>query len=156
MKKKNTLSPVEAGLLPRGWQDGFAMASEARQHAYVPYSGFAVGFALHLGDSDGIHQFMPGVNVENISYGATICAERSALVAAISRFGSRSFDYGVLVTDADPPALPCALCLQVISELCGPAFRLVICDLTGPRNIYRLEELLPHRFETFPGAPTTS
>jgi homotetrameric cytidine deaminase len=157
VKKNNTLNPIDAGLLPLGWEQGFTIASQTRRNAYVPYSGFAVGFALHVPGQDQStddHFFVPGSNVENVSFGGTICAERAALVSAISQFGKQSFDFGVLVTDSEPPVLPCALCLQVISELCGPSFTVVVCDLLGPRGIYRLDELLPHRFEKFPGMPT--
>lgn len=140
-------------LLPEGWEKGFLIAEEARTRAYVPYSQFRVGFALHL---PGTGDFIPGANVENASYGATICAERSAFTALVSQKGKIDLDYGVLVTDADPPAVPCAICLQVIAELGGRDFLLLICNLQGVVAIRKLSELLPHSFVSIPDPPSPS
>lgn len=136
--------------LPKGWERGFAVAEHARQRAYAPYSNFHVGFALHLKEDD---EFIPGSNVENASYGATICAERSAFTAAVSRHGSFNADYGIVVTDAQPPAVPCALCLQVIAELAGPAFLVIVSGLDRVEAVYRLDQLLPHAFTRIPPTP---
>lgn len=136
--------------LPAETEAGYKAAAAARLNAYVPYSGFKVGFALH---SPSTGAFVCGANVENISYPAGICAERSAVVSAVSAGSKRDFDYGVLVTDANPPALPCGVCLQVLSEFCSPDFVLVACNLDGVRKRYTLGELLPHAFTDFPGAP---
>ncbi|NCN04773.1 MAG: cytidine deaminase [Spirochaetales bacterium] len=139
--------------LPRGWEEGFHVANQAWTRAYAPYSHFQVGFALHSVDTNS---FIPGANVENASYGATICAERSAVVAAIGSLGKGNYDYGVLVTDAEPPAVPCALCLQVMAELCGPSFQVIVCNLYGVVQDYTIRDLLPHSFTSIPELKSTS
>ena len=139
--------------LPEGWEGGFSIANQAWSRAYAPYSHFRVGFALHLVETN---QFVPGANVENASYGATICAERSAVVAAVGSVGKGTYDYGVLVTDAEPPAVPCAICLQVMAEICGPEFRIIVCNLFGAVHDYTIRDLLPHAFTSIPGLRSTS
>lgn len=127
-----------------------AAAKAAREHAYVRYSGFRVGAALHL-TSTG--QIVTGCNVENASYGATVCAERTAVLSAITLAGpdqvAGMVDHIVVVTDADPPAVPCALCLQVLQEFCAPSLKIHLADLDGVRRSFTLEELLPYPFSSF-------
>ena len=84
----------------------YQMAEAARENAYAPFSGFRVGAALLA--SDGT--VYTGVNVENSSYGATICAERTAFVKAISE-GAREFD-AIAISAGEDPALPCGICRQ--------------------------------------------
>lgn len=121
-------------------------AWEARKHSWSPYSGFAVGAALRLEASGRI---VVGCNVENASFGATICAERSAVLSAISGHGSRNFAMLAVATDAREPAVPCALCLQVLAEFCPPGFPLVLVNATGIVARYTLKDLLPHPFTSF-------
>jgi cytidine deaminase len=114
-------------------------ARSAQSRAYAPYSNFRVGAALET--VDGI--VFTGCNVENASYGLTICAERAALSAAVSA-GARRFRRAVVVSDVDPPAAPCGACRQVLAEF---GLDLPI-DGVGSRQkvTWRLAELLPSAF----------
>lgn len=120
-----------------------AVATEARRHSYSPYSKFAVGAALKLKDRD---VYVPGCNVENASFGGTICAERSAVVAAVSQYGKVEFESITVVTDTDPPAYPCAFCRGVLSEFCGPDLKVYLATPGGVKITTTLGELLPHPF----------
>ncbi|CAN5726211.1 cytidine deaminase [soil metagenome] len=114
-----------------------ARAAQAR--AYAPYSQFRVGAAL---ESESGEVYV-GCNVENASYGLTICAERAAVCAAVAA-GAQRFRRAVVVSDADPPAAPCGACRQVLSEF-GRDFRV---DAVGPRGTatWTMAELLPAAF----------
>ena len=90
-------------------------ALDSRMKAYVPYSGFHVGAAL-LADNGKIYT---GCNVENASYGAAICAERTAIVKAISD-GAKKILAIAVSSDSNLPTMPCGICRQVISEFCSP------------------------------------
>ena len=120
-----------------------AAAMRARENAYAPYSGFQVGAAIKPRDDD---TFYVGCNVENASYGATICAERSAVAHMISVRGKRPIEYIVVLTAADPPSVPCAICLQVLAEFCEPATPIHLADSGGVRRTVLLRELLPQPF----------
>ncbi|NLB18081.1 MAG: cytidine deaminase [Syntrophomonadaceae bacterium] len=115
------------------------IALEARDRAYAPYSGFKVGAALL--DLDG-HVY-EGCNVENASYGLTICAERAAVVKAISA-GSRRFDK-ILIVDGEEIITPCGACRQVLYEF-APHLKVICADSSGKMIEYDLENLLPHSF----------
>jgi cytidine deaminase len=115
-----------------------ALAEEARRNAYAPYSGFVVGAAL-LATSGRVYS---GCNVENASYGLSICAERTALFKAVSA-GEREFVAIAVVTETG--ATPCGACRQVLREF-GGDLRVIVANLKGKRRVYTLEELLPHSF----------
>jgi len=118
-----------------------AAALEARTRAYAPYSGFRVGAALETADG----QVFTGCNVENASYGGTICAERTALVAAVAA-GHRRFSAMAVASDADEPVSPCGLCRQMLAEFVDDAFPVHSVSAGGVRASWPLGELLPHAF----------
>lgn len=118
-----------------------ADARAARENAYAPYSHFHVGAAL-LGESGCIYQ---GCNVENVSLGATVCAERNALGAAVAA-GERKFRAICIAADADG-TMPCGICRQALSEF-SPDLT-VICAHLGGYAACSLRELLPHAFDRF-------
>jgi cytidine deaminase len=115
-------------------------AREALARAYAPYSGFRVGAALRGVDGSVV----TGCNVENASFGATICAERAAVAAAVGR-GVQAFDALYLVTEAEEPTPPCGICRQVLVEF-GPALVIVSWTCGGAEARWTLDELLPHPF----------
>ena len=114
-------------------------ARAAQQRAYAPYSHFRVGCALEAEDG----RVFVGCNVENASYGLTICAERAAVCAAVVA-GAQRFRRAVVVSDADPPAAPCGACRQVLSEV-GPTLRVEGVGSAGTVT-WTIAELLPAAF----------
>src|SRR3989344_5002409 len=124
-------------------EKAFIKAKKTRQQAHAPYSKFLVGCCLISADEK---DFFPGCNVENASYGATVCAERNAIFSAVAH-GEKEFSSIVLVTDAKAVAVPCALCLQVIAEFCEPNFQIHIANLNGIQETVQLKDLLPRPFK---------
>ena len=116
-----------------------------QQNAYAPYSKFKVGSALKLKKHDDI---IVGCNVENASFGATICAERSAILNAIARYGKSEIEFIVVVTDLDDPAVPCAQCLQVICQFADGDLPIYLGNEKGIISKIKLEELLPRPFNS--------
>ena len=114
-------------------------ARVAQARAYAPYSKFRVGAALEAADGS----VFLGCNVENASYGLTICAERAAICAAVSA-GAHRFRRAVVVSDVDPPAAPCGACRQVLAEF---GLDLPIDGVGATRTVsWQLSELLPAAF----------
>jgi cytidine deaminase len=118
-----------------------AAALAARERTYAPYSGYKVGAAL-LVESGRIYT---GCNVENVSYGATICAERVATVKAVSE-GECQFKMLAIVTDSVVPASPCGICRQFLSEFC-PDLQLVMANIQGKIVESTLAHYLPDAFD---------
>jgi cytidine deaminase len=114
-------------------------ARAAQQRAYAPYSRFHVGAALEADDG----RVFDGCNVENASYGLTICAERAAICAAVAA-GARRFRRAVVVSVSVRPAAPCGACRQVLAEF-GSDFRI---DAVGPKGAasWTIAALLPAAF----------
>ena len=118
-----------------------ALARAAREHAYAPYSRFAVGAAL-IGGSGRVYT---GCNVENASYSHTCCAERTAVFKAISE-GERTVLGVAIVTDTSPPASPCGACRQVLHEFGADAY--VVCaNLEGVELHSTVRAFLPDGFD---------
>ncbi|MEA4835480.1 MAG: cytidine deaminase [Anaeromusa sp.] len=122
------------------WQPVLEAALAVRSRAYAPYSHFAVGAAVQA-KSGAIYS---GCNVENASYGLTVCAERNALFQAIAA-GEREFSILAVVADTPQPVAPCGACRQVMAEF-GVDI-IVLANLAGDVLVYRLEELLPAAFQ---------
>jgi homotetrameric cytidine deaminase len=130
------LKPREAALVEA--------ARKARRRAYAPYSHFKVGAALLLQDG----RVVTGVNVENASYGLTLCAERNAIAAAIMA-GAQPGDIAAvaIVTRATAPTAPCGACRQVLAEHCQSSVRVVMHNVAdGKTEATTVKELLPRAF----------
>jgi cytidine deaminase len=125
-------------------EQAFRAACEARDRAYAPYSRFCVGAAVK---AKGDPRVFAGCNVENASYGATICAERSAIVSMISQIGRRELELVVVVTASDPPAPPCGVCRQVLAEFAAGDLLICLATPEGIRERTTLDAILPRRFE---------
>jgi cytidine deaminase len=120
-----------------------AKAAEAREFALATYSGFKVGAALETKDG----RIYTGCNIENVSYGLTVCAERVALWKALSE-GVREFAQIAVVTDDLNATPPCGACRQLLWEYCGN-IPVQLYSLKGPKEQYLLKDLLPHPFDRF-------
>jgi len=120
------------------YQDMIAKAMEAREKAHVPYSHFAVGAAL-LAQSGRVYT---GCNVENASYGLSICAERTAVFKAVSE-GERNFEAIAVVTEKG--VTPCGACRQVLLEF-GEDIQVIVANGAGEYRVFTLRELLPEAF----------
>jgi cytidine deaminase len=126
------LTPAERELI--------AAALAARRRAYAPYSRFTVGAAVRGRDGS----VFSGCNVENASFGATVCAERNAVAAAVVG-GVKTFRAVAIVTGTSPPSPPCGLCRQVLAEF-SPRMAVLLCNPRGEVVRIRLDRLLPMGF----------
>lgn len=113
------------------------VARRAQSAAYAAYSGFKVGAALRTKSG----QIFAGANVENISLGLTMCAERVCIGAAVAS-GDRQFDELVIVTEAREPTVPCGACRQVIAEF-APNLKITSATTSGEKQQFTMSELLP-------------
>ncbi len=116
------------------------IAKQAMKYAYVPYSHFKVGAAL-ITDTGHIYT---GCNIENVSYGATNCAERTAIFKAVSE-GERHIKKIAIVSSAGKPASPCGICRQVLSEFMD-SDGIVILEIENKAKEFYLKDLLPYCF----------
>lgn len=118
----------------------FRLATQAAEKSYSPYSKFRVGAALLCDDGSVVI----GANIENRSYGLTICAERSAIVSALAQ-GKKCFAaLAISCPDASYPVSPCGACRQVISEFVGPAFPIRFGGSDGRVVDTTMGDLMPH------------
>ena len=140
------MPPPPITILPRQRAELLAAAQQAAQRAYAPYSGFRVGAALLLDSGD----IVTAANVENASYGLSICAERSAVARAIAQHGPKLRIQAVVVTNLNnAPSSPCGACRQVLSEFMPPN-GLVLFPFDGTPEMrmqtHTLAELFPLGF----------
>jgi cytidine deaminase len=117
-------------------------ALQARENAHAPFSKFKVGAAVE----DGTGRIHTGCNVENATYGLTLCAERVAVFKAISE-GARGFKRVAVVADTDTLTPPCGACRQILWEFCGDV-EIVLANLSGKSETLRLGELFPRPFDS--------
>jgi len=115
-------------------------ARAVRRRAYAPYSRFRVGAAVLAGGE--VHA---GANVENASYGLTLCAERAAVAAAVAA-GARRVDAVAVASGTAEPTPPCGMCLQTLAELAGPSLPVLLVGARGARLETTLGALLPRAF----------
>ena len=120
-----------------------ALARDARERAHAPYSKFKVGAALLAASGE----IVTGCNIENASYGLTMCAERVAVFKAISE-GMRpdEFTAVAVVADTEEPTPPCGACRQILWEFCGDV-ELTLVNLHGKTEMFRLKDLFPRPFD---------
>ena len=118
-----------------------AAARTAREHAVADYSHFKVGAALETDTGE----IITGCNIENATYGLTVCAERVAIFKALSE-GKRSFVRIAVVADTADPTPPCGACRQIIWEFCGD-IDVIIANLTDVKTTLRMKDLLPLPFD---------
>ncbi len=118
-----------------------AAARQAREHAVARFSGFKVGAALETEDGT----LITGCNVENATYGLTVCAERVAMFKALSE-GHRAFKSVAVVADTDEPTPPCGACRQILWEF-GGDLEVFLANLTEHKGTFRMKDLLPLPFD---------
>ena len=118
-----------------------AAARTAREHAHAPYSNFRVGAAVRAKSG----RIFSGCNVENATFGLTLCAERVAIFKAISE-GERGFDAVAVVADTDALTPPCGSCRQILWEFCGD-IELTLTNPRGKTETFRLKDLFPRPFD---------
>jgi homotetrameric cytidine deaminase len=126
------------------------LAWDLRCNAWAPYSSFAVGAVVYLPQQD---ELIGGVNIENVSFGATICAERAAVCRAISIYGKVDFGFLVVAAALDPAVSPCGMCLQVLVEFCQPQLPIFLVNSQGLQTTTSLGILMPRAFTDFSGIP---
>ncbi len=115
-------------------------ARAARRNAHAPYSRFRVGAAVLAGG-----EVFRGANLENASYGLTICAERAAIAAAASA-GARRLEAVAVASGTEEPTPPCGMCLQTLAEFAGPSLPVLLAGARGARVETTLGALLPRAF----------
>ena len=132
---------IELDKLGPGDEDLIRVASLARQRAHAPYSKYKVGAAVRTKRN----KIYSGANVENASYGLTVCAERCAVWAAVAAGETKDYDAIAIVIDDDKLPTPCGACRQVIAEF-APDARVVLATTSGLRKTTTLTALLPEPF----------
>jgi cytidine deaminase len=118
-----------------------AVASKAREHAHAPYSHFRVGAALRANSG----RIFTGCNIENSTFGLTLCAERVAVFKALSE-GERGFNAVAVIADTERLTPPCGACRQILWEFCRDA-EVILSNLSGQMMVRRMSDLFPDAFD---------
>ena len=124
-------------------KEAFESAREALKRAYAPYSGFFVGASIK---AQGIDEIFTGSNIENASYGATVCAERVALWNMVHKLGAQKVEWLCFVTKTKKPARPCGQCLQVLSEFLEPETKIYCYTFDAVLEERVFKDLFPEPF----------
>jgi len=117
-------------------------AKQIRENAHAPYSNFRVGAAVRAGSG----RIFGGCNIENATFGLTVCAERIAIFKALSE-GERNFDAIAVVTDTERLTPPCGACRQIIWEFCGDV-PVILTNLQGQKETIAMRDLFPKPFDS--------
>lgn len=125
-------------------QKAFELAKDVREKAYAPYSKFHVGAALKVVGDENIYT---GCNVENASYGATVCAERNAIFSRVALGKMDKIEFMVLITGNSAVDVPCGMCLQVMSEFCTSDTDIHLSNLDGIQKTLKFSQLMPFTFD---------
>lgn len=113
--------------------------------AYAPYSNFHVAAIILMKDG----KYIPGVNVENASYGATLCAERNAITTAVSMgYKKGDFDKIYVMVSGDKLSTPCFMCRQVITEFFDKDCEIILINKNGDTNTYKVSDMCPYPFDS--------
>ncbi|MFL0251178.1 cytidine deaminase [Clostridium neuense] len=120
-------------------------AMEYKERAYVPYSHFRVGAAI-LTENDSI---FGGCNIENVSFGATNCAERTAIFKAVSEEGKTDIKAIAIVSDEDGYTYPCGICRQVISEFAAEDIKIILAKSEEEYIVKEMKDIFPEPFDKF-------
>ncbi len=130
-------------------EKAYKIALASRQNSHSPYSKFKVGAALKLADVD---LAIGGCNVENVSFGATMCAERTALFAAVAKYGKIRPEFLVVVTGEPKATVPCGLCLQALAEFCPDDMKVYLGNEDAILEQKTFKDFLPFAFRAFVAA----
>ncbi len=124
----------------------FEKARDARENSYSPYSNFSVGSAIKFKDSDHIYS---GCNIENGSFGGTICAERVAIYKGISELKKQCIEAIMIVTSGENGDYPCGLCLQTLSEFSNDETIVYLANPNEIKREFKFNDMMPYRFDFF-------
>lgn len=123
-----------------------AQAVELLSRSYAPYSNFRVSAIVKARDNK---QLFHGCNVENASFGATICAERNAITSMVTVCGHAVMEWVLIMSDVSDPVPPCGMCLQVLAEFGDDELPIYLANRSGIVRTMRLKDVLPYAFRTF-------
>lgn len=120
----------------------FDAAAIVQKHAHAPYSGAHIGAAVRMTDGN----VFTGCNIENASYGGTVCAERVAIWKSISEGAAKQISEILVLSDAQAPWPPCGMCRQVIAEFATPQTVVYTANLSGQMKTFKFSEIFPESF----------